>query len=123
MPDVLLNRLEELFVGGPKKPDANEMSADAERETAKLDAFLLCYDVATTGEWFNKGKSWYRPVECPWSSAHENDNQGTSTCIVYTEGEGYGFDCKHRCAGKGWKEFRSSWSADSLIRSFHLAPR
>jgi len=27
--------------------------------------------------------------------------------VVYTEGGGYGFDCKHRCAGKRWKDFRA----------------
>ena len=38
-------------------------------------------------------------------------NQGTSTCVVFTEGGGYGFNCKHRCAGKGWKEFRAELEA------------
>jgi len=106
MPDVLLNRLCELY-GAPKATSSGVMSEDVKRETAKLDDFLTCYEVATTGEWFNKGSSWYRPVECPWLSEHENTNQGTSTCVVYTEGSGYGFDCKHRCAGKGWKDFRA----------------
>jgi hypothetical protein len=72
-----------------------------------LDSFLETYEVATTGDWFPKGKQWYRPIACPWEAEHENTNQGTSTCIVYTEGGGYGFDCKHRCAGKTWKEFRA----------------
>jgi Bifunctional DNA primase/polymerase, N-terminal/AAA domain len=106
MPDVLLNRLCELY-GAPKATSAGVMSEDAKCGTAKLDDFLACYEVSVTGEWFNKGQSWYRPIECPWLSGHENANQGTSTCVVYTEGSGYGFDCKHRCAGKGWKEFRA----------------
>ena len=106
MPDILLNRLCELY-GAPKATDSDVMSEDVKRETGKLDAFLACYEVPTTGDWFNKGKSWYRPIECPWSGDHENVNQGTSTCVVFTEGGGYGFDCKHRCAGKSWKEFRS----------------
>ncbi|HWA96777.1 MAG TPA: AAA family ATPase [Terracidiphilus sp.] len=105
MPDVLLNRLCELY--GSPKPNAQAMSDDAKRETELLDRFLALYDVATLGEWFSKGKQWYRPIECPWASEHENPNEGTSTCIVYTEGGGYGFDCKHRCASKGWKEFRA----------------
>jgi hypothetical protein len=111
MPDVLLNRLCELY-GAPKATASGVMSEDVKRETDKLDKFLYFYGVATNGDWFNKGKSWYRPIECPWSSEHENSNQGTSTCVIYTEGSGYGFDCKHRCAGKGWKEFRAeleSW--------------
>jgi hypothetical protein len=106
MPDVLLNRLCELK-GAPKATDCNVMSEDAKRETATLDRFLATYEVTTLGDWFNKGKSWYRPIECPWLNEHENDNQGTSTCIVYTEGSGYGFDCKHRCANKGWQEFKA----------------
>ncbi len=112
MPDVLLNRLCELK-GAPKAANSDVMSEDVQRETAKLDSFLACYEVPTTGDWFNKGKQWYRPIECPWLSEHENENQGTSTCIVYTEGGGYGFDCKHRCAGKGWKEFRAE-----MVRTF-----
>jgi hypothetical protein len=83
------------------------MSDDAKRETATLDRFLAWYEVATLGDWFNKNRSWYRPIECPWLSKHENENQGTSTCVVFTEGGGYGFDCKHRCASKGWKKFRA----------------
>ncbi len=106
MPDVLLNRLCELY-GAPKASGSRAMSDDVKRETSLLDRFLACYEVAVTGDWFNKGKSWYRPVECPWLDEHENNNQGTSTCVVYTEGSGYGFDCKHRCAGKGWKDFRA----------------
>jgi len=106
MPDVLLNQLCELY-GKPKATESAEMNAETKRQTELLDRFLTTYEVATTGDWFVKGKSWYRPIECPWRSAHENDNQGTSTCIVYTDGAGYGFDCKHRCAGKGWKEFRA----------------
>jgi P4 family phage/plasmid primase-like protien len=106
MPDVLLNRLCELY-GAPEATNSGAMSEDVKRGTAKLDDFLASYDVATTGDWFNKVNSWYRPVECPWLSEHQNTNQGTSTCVVYTEGGGYGFDCKHRCAGKGWKDFRA----------------
>jgi hypothetical protein len=106
MPDVLLNRLCELY-GAPKATDSYKMDAETTRQTALLDAFLETYEVSTTGDWFNKGKQWYRPIVCPWEDAHENVNQGTSTCVVYTEGGGYGFDCKHRCEGKTWKEFRA----------------
>jgi Bifunctional DNA primase/polymerase, N-terminal len=107
MPDVLLHRLEELYTGGPKTTDADTMDAETTRQTALLDSFLGTYEVSTTGDWFNKGKQWYRPIVCPWEDTHENSNQGTSTCVVYTEGGGYGFDCKHRCASKTWKEFRA----------------
>ncbi len=106
MPDVLLNRLCELY-GKPKASVSHAMSEHVKRETATLDRFLVCYEVAVTGDWLNKGKQWYRPIECPWKDDHENPNEGTSTCIVYTEGGGYGFDCKHRCSSKGWKEFRA----------------
>jgi hypothetical protein len=105
MPDVLLNRLCELY-GAPGATEAHKMDAETERQTALLDSFLERYEVATTGDWFNKGKQWYRPIVCPWLASHENVNQGTSTCIVYTEGGGYGFDCKHRCSSKDWKAFR-----------------
>lgn len=106
MPDPLLNRLCELY-GVPKASDSHTMSDETKRETDLLDRFLATYEVATNGDWFNKGKSWYRPVQCPWADAHENENEGTSTCVVFIEGGGYGFDCKHRCAGKGWKAFRA----------------
>jgi Bifunctional DNA primase/polymerase, N-terminal/AAA domain len=106
MPDILLNRLCELY-GAPKASESRTIGEDVKRETALLDRFLECYEVATTGDWFNKGKQWYRPIECPWRDEHENQNEGTSSCIVYTEGGGYGFDCKHRCSSKGWKEFRA----------------
>jgi P4 family phage/plasmid primase-like protien len=117
MPDVLLNRLCELY-GAPKATNAESMTAETKRETEKLDAFLECYEVATTGDWFNKGKSWFRPIECPWLNDHENENQGTSTCIVYIEGGGYGFDCKHRCACKGWKDFRAEVQGHFPDRKF-----
>jgi hypothetical protein len=104
--DVLLNRLCELY-GKPKASESTVMGEDVMRETRLLDRFLLTYEVATSGKWFNKGKQWYRPIECPWRHEHENPNEGTSTCVVYTEDGGYGFDCKHRCAAKGWKEFRA----------------
>ena len=52
---------------------------ELKRETATLDRFLTYYEVPTTGDWFNKGKSWYRPIECPWLDAHLNQNQGSST--------------------------------------------
>ena len=106
MPDVLLNRLCGLY--GNEKPTATrEMSAETQNQTELLDKFLVTYEVATTGDWFNKGRQWYRPIECPWANEHENTNAGTSTCVVYTEGGGYGFDCKHRCSSKTWKEFRA----------------
>lgn len=54
MPDVLLNRLCELK-GAPKATNSDVMSEDGKRETAKLDSFLARYEVATTGDWFNKG--------------------------------------------------------------------
>jgi Bifunctional DNA primase/polymerase, N-terminal/AAA domain len=110
MPDVLLNRLCELK-GAPKTADSHTMSEETARQTALLDSFLETYEVPTTGDWFNKGKQWYRPIGCPWEATHENSNQGTSTCIVYTEGAGYGFDCKHRCEAKTWKEFRAEVQA------------
>ena len=86
-------------------------SDETKREIAKLDRFLETYEVATDGDWFNKGTSWYRAIVCPWESEHENRNQGASTCVIYSEGSGYGFDCKHRCAGKGWKECRMEMEA------------
>jgi hypothetical protein len=106
MPDVLLNRLCELY-GAPKATVAQAMTPETARQTALLDRFLEVYEVAVTGEWFNKGKQWYRPIECPWGTEHENNSGGSSTCIVYNEGGGYGFDCKHRCASKTWQEFRA----------------
>lgn len=116
MPDVLLNRLCELY--GAPKPGTGVMSEEAKRETELLDRFLATYEVATAGDWFNKGKQWYRPIECPWADKHDNENEGTSTCVVYTEGGGYGFDCKHRCSSKGWKEFRAELERRFPDRSF-----
>lgn len=107
MPDILLNRLCELY-GAPKATDTRPLSAKAKEGTETLDRFLEYYEVATLGGWFNKGKSWYRPVECPWVDEHENPNRGTSTCVVFTEASGFGFDCKHRCAGKTWHDFREA---------------
>ena len=106
MPDILLDRLCEIY-GAPKATEAAAMTDEVKRETATLDRFLEYYEVPTTGDWFNKARSWYKPIECPWIDEHENSNQGTSTCVVFTEGGGYGFDCKHRCASKEWKEFRA----------------
>lgn len=106
MPDVLLNRLCELY-GLPKANESRAMNDETKRQTELLDRFLETYEIATTGDWFNKGKQWYRPIECPWRDEHENQNEGTSTCIVYTEGGGYSFNCKHRCSSKNWKEFRA----------------
>lgn len=106
LPDVLLNRLSELY-GAPKASESRRMSEETKKQTELLDRFLACFEVAITGDWFNKGKQWYRPIECPWSDSHENENEGTSTCVVYTEGGGYGFDCKHRCSAKDWREFRA----------------
>jgi hypothetical protein len=117
MPDVLLNRLCELY-GAPKASESHAMSDEVKRGTALLDRFLECYEVAATGDWFNKGKQWYRPIECPWRDEHENPNEGTSTCIVLTEGGGYGFDCKHRCSEKGWKEFRAELESRFPERKF-----
>jgi hypothetical protein len=106
MPDILLNRLCELY-GKPKAAECSAMSEDVKRETALLDRFLQTYEVAVTGEWFDKGRQWFRSIECPWRNEHENPNEGTSTCVVYTEGGGYGFDRKHRCSSKAWKDFRA----------------
>jgi hypothetical protein len=117
VPDVLLNRLC-VLKGAPKATDSHTMSEETARQTALLDSFLETYEVPTTGDWFNKGKQWYRPIACPWEATHENSNQGTSTCIVYTEGAGYGFDCKHRCAGKTWKEFRAEVQGRFSDRKF-----
>jgi len=112
MPDVLLNRLCELN-GAPKATDAHTMSEETKRKTELLDRFLEHYEVPTLGDWFNKGKQWLRPIVCPWDSAHENSNQGTSTCIVFTEGGGFGFDCKHRCSEKTWHDFRAELESSS----------
>ena len=117
MPDVLLSRLCEL-AGTEKAAATHVMSEETTAGTALLDRFLETYEVATVGEWFNKRKQWYRPIVCPWEEVHENSNQGTSTCIVYTEGAGYGFDCKHRCAGKSWKEFRAEMESRFPDRKF-----
>jgi hypothetical protein len=117
MPDVLLNRLCELY-GAPKASEAHAMSEETKKQTTLLDCFLSRYEVATTGEWFNKGNQWFRPIECPWKDTHENPNEGTSTCVVYTQGGGYGFDCKHRCSSKGWKEFRSELERRFPERTF-----
>lgn len=87
LPDVLLNRLCELY-GAPKASESRLMSEETRKQTVLLDRFLECYQVATTGDWFNRGKQWYRPIECPWRDVHENENEGTSTCVVYTEGGG-----------------------------------
>lgn len=94
LPDVLLNRLCEL-TGVSKATETRPMTEDAKEGTGVLDRFLTYYDVGTLGDWFPKGKSWLRPIECPRQSE-------PSTCVVYTEGGGYGFDCKHRCANKGF---------------------
>ena len=120
LPDVLLNRLCELY-GEPKATSSGEMSEVVKEQTALLDSFLTRYEVATTGDWFNKGKQWYRPIVCPWKDSHENQNEGTSTCIVYTEDGGYGFDCKHRCSSKEWKEFRAELAARFPERKFSFA--
>lgn len=117
MPDVLLNRLCELY-GKPKATESRAMSEETKRQTELLDRFLVTYEVATTGDWFSKVKQWFRPIECPWKDAHENTNEGTSTCIVYTEGGGYGFDCKHRCSEKDWKEFRAEMERRFPDRKF-----
>ena len=117
MPDVLLKRLCELY--SKEKPGATlEISAETRHQTELLDKFLAVYEVTTTGNWFSKGKQWYRPIECPWAGNHENPNEGTSTCVVYTEAGGYGFDCKHRCASKGWKEFRAELESRFPDRRF-----
>lgn len=119
LPDVLLNFLC-AECGAPKASEAHKMDAETARQTELLDRVLETYEVPPTGDWFNKGKSWYRPIECPWSAQHDNSNQGTSTCIVYTEGTGYGFDCKHRCADKGWKEFRAEVQSHFPERKFRF---
>lgn len=105
-PNVLLDRLCDLY-GAPKATNSEAMSEEAKAGTDKLDAFLAYYDVAVLGDWFNKGRAWLIPIECPWQSEHENANQGTSTCVVFTEGCGFGFDCKHRCANKNWHDFKA----------------
>ena len=117
MPDVLLNRLCELY-GAPKAAGVREMDNETRRQTELLDRFLETYEVAVTGDWFNKGRQWYRPIECPWVNEHENANAGTSSCIVYTENSGYGFDCKHRCASKEWKAFREKLQSRFPDRKF-----
>jgi P4 family phage/plasmid primase-like protien len=113
MPDVLLNRLCEL-VGTPKATAAETLSDDVKHATDTLDRFLEFHDVATTGDWFNKGKQWYRPIECPWSGRHTNDSGASSSCIGYLDGGGYSYDCKHSCnksGGDGWKDLRRELEA------------
>ena len=124
MPDVLLNRLCEL-AGAPKATSSAVMSSESKEGTATLDRFLDSHGVATVGDWFNKGKSWYRPIECPWNDVHENTNQGTSTCVVFTEGGdgGYGFDCKHRCADRDWKTFRAHLERPASGRAVYVRAR
>jgi P4 family phage/plasmid primase-like protien len=117
LPDVLLNRLCELY-GAPKATGTQTMSSETKRQTGLLDSFLERYEIVALGDWFGKGAQWYRPIECPWSDEHENSNQGTSTCIVYNEGGGYGFACKHRCASKRWKEFRAEMMSRFPDRKF-----
>lgn len=117
MPDALLNRLCELY-GAEKATASSTMSEEVKRKTAIVDRFLTTYEVPTLGDWFAKGKSWYRAIECPWSSEHENANQGTSTCVVVTEGAGFGFDCKHRCANKEWKDFRAEMQRRHAEKTF-----
>ena len=73
MPDVLLNRLCEIY-GAPKATEAHSMSPETKRETEKLDRFLATYEIGTLGDWFNKGAQWYRPIVCPWEAEHENSN-------------------------------------------------
>jgi hypothetical protein len=106
MPDVLLSRLCELY-GAPDATKTAAMSAETKQQTELLDRFLEYYEVPSAGDWFNKGKQWFRPIECPWADAHENVSGETSSCIVYIEGDGFGFDCKHRCSEKDWKTFRA----------------
>jgi len=78
--------------------------------------------VAALGDWFNKGKQWFKPIECPWSAVHENNSGPESTCVVYTEGGGYGFDCKHRCNAKGWQEFKTEMQRLHPDKSFLFNP-
>lgn len=108
MPDILLNFLCELH-GVPKATEAHKMDEETARQTTLLESFLEMFEVTTDGDWFNKGEQWLLPVSCPWKDEHDNPNEGTSACIFYTEGEGYGFKCRHRCEGKGrgWREFRA----------------
>lgn len=119
MPDVLLNRLCELY-GAPRASEANRMDSETTRQTALLDSFLQIYEVASEGDWFNKGDQWLLAVSCPWKDEHENSNEGTSACIFYHEGGGYGFKCRHRCEGKGrgWKEFRAEVQGRFSDRKF-----
>ena len=117
MPDVLLNRLLELD-GKPGATSSNAMSAEAQRQTKLLESFLETYEVATLGDWFNKGKTWYLPIQCPWRDEHENPHEGDSTCVYYVEGGGYGFDCKHRCASKEWPDFKAHMKSRFPGRKF-----
>jgi hypothetical protein len=119
IPDALLNRLCEQL-GEAKATDTAVMGEETKRQTELLDKFLETFEVAVTGDWFNKGKQWFRPVECPWNDQHENDSGPSSTCVVYIEGGGYGFDCKHRCAGKGWQEFKAELQSRFPDRKFRF---
>jgi hypothetical protein len=106
MPDILLRRLCELY-GAPDASAIATMSEETKDQTELLDRFLEYYEIATVGDWFRKGKQWYRPIICPWADSHQNLHEGDSSCIVYTEGGGYGYKCQHRCSEKGWKIFRA----------------
>ena len=119
MPDVLLHRLCELY-GAPKATDSHKMDAETARQTALLDSFLEIYEVANHGRLVQQGQAVVSAYRVPVGTEHENANQGTSTCIVYTEGSGYGFDCKHRCAAKTWKEFRAEVQGHFPDRRFNF---
>ncbi len=78
MPDALLNRACEIY-GAPSATEQHKMDPETTRQTALLDKFLETYEVATSGDWFPKGKQWFRQIVCPWLAEHENTNQGTSS--------------------------------------------
>jgi hypothetical protein len=90
-----------------KKSAAAAMSAETKQQTELLDRFLEYYEVPSVGDWLNKGKQWFRPIICLWANSHENANEGTSSCVIYNEGGGYGYDCKHRCADRTWHDLRA----------------
>ena len=60
MPDVLLNRLCELY-GAPKGSEAHAMSDETKRQTELLERFLSQYQVATVGEWVQQRKAVVSP--------------------------------------------------------------
>lgn len=121
MHDVLLDRMCELASApGGTVSAGHVMDDETKKQTALLESFCSTFQVATAGTWRNKGDKWILDVTCPWSDEHDNPNAGSSACIFYHEGGGYGFHCLHRCEskGRGWKEFRAKVQAQLPEQQF-----